>query len=178
MGDHRYALGEHEGRQEVALLAVAQLNDVLVVRVSLGATVPRPVIIRAVRAALTVRLVVFLVVGHEVAQREAVVGNDEVDGCHRLAARRPIQVRGTCQTGREAGQRGEFAAPEVTHRIAVSPVPLRPQGREAAHLVAVRAHVPRLRNELDLRDDRVLVDKVEECGESVDLSELAGKRGG
>ena len=40
MGDHGHALGEHEGRQEVALLSVAQLDDVWVVCVALCAAVP------------------------------------------------------------------------------------------------------------------------------------------
>ena len=87
MGDHGHALGEHEGCQEVALLSVAQLDDVLIVCIALGAAVPRTVVVRAVRATLEVRLIVLFVVGDEVAQREAVVCNHEVDGCHGLAAR-------------------------------------------------------------------------------------------
>ena len=103
VGDHRHTLGEHEGRQEIALLAVAQLDDLLVIRVALNAAVPRTVVVRAIRAALEVCLVVLLVVRHEVAQREAVVGGDEVDGCHGLAARRPVQVGGASQAGGEVG---------------------------------------------------------------------------
>ena len=178
VGDHRDTLGEHEGRQEVALLTVAQLDDFLVIRVALDAAVPRTVVVCAIRAALEVCLVVLFVVRDEVAQREAIVGNDEVDGRHWLATRRPVQVGGASQAGGEVGERGEFAAPEVAHRIAVPAVPLGPQGREAADLVAVRTHVPRLRDELDLRDHGVLVDEVEESGESVDLGELAGQSGG
>ena len=118
-----------------------------------------------------------LVVRHEVAQREAIVGDDEVDGRHWLATRRPVQVGGASQAGGEVGERGEFAAPEVAHRIAVPAVPLGPQGREAADLVAVRTHVPRLRDELDLRDNGILVDEIEECGQPVDLGELSGQGG-
>ena len=45
-----------------------------------------------VAAVLAVRVVVLLVVGDEVAKREAVVGGDEVDGCHRAAAGVRVQV--------------------------------------------------------------------------------------
>ena len=178
MSDHRHTLREHEGRQEVALLAVAQLDDLLVVRVALDAAVPRTVVIGAVRPTLEVRLVVLFVVGHEIAQGEAVVGDDKVDGGHRLAAGRPVEVGGTGQSGGEVGERGELAAPEIAHRVAVPAVPFGPQRREATDLVAVRTHVPRLRDELDLRDHGVLVDEIEESGESVDLGELASQGGG
>ena len=178
MGDHRHALGEHEGRQEVALLLVAQFDDVLIVCVALSAAVPRTVVVRTIRTALEVRLVVLFVIGDEVTQREAVVCDHEVDGSHGLATRRAIQVGGPCEARGEVGQRGEFSAPEVTHRIAVPAVPLGPQGWEAAHLVAVRAHVPRLGDELDLRDDGILVDQIEESGQAVDFGKLTGQGGG
>ena len=50
-------------------------------------------------------------------------------------------------------------------------------GREAADLVAALADVPRLGDQLDLADHRVLVDQVEERGQPVDLVELPGQRG-
>ncbi len=70
------------------------------------------------------------------------------------------------------------AAPEVAHRVAVDAVPLRPQDREVADLVAAGADVPGLGDQLDLREDRVLVDYVEERRQPVDIEELAGQRGG
>ena len=69
-------------------------------------------------------------------------------------------------------------APEVAHGVAVDAVPLRPQDREVAHLVAAGADVPRLGDELDLGEDRVLVDRVEERRQAVDVVELAGQRRG
>ena len=50
--------------------------------------------------------------------------------------------------------------------------------RKAADLIAARPAVPGLGNELDARDDRVLVDDVEERGEPVDVVQLAGERRG
>jgi hypothetical protein len=50
-----------------------------------------------------------------------------------------------------------------------------PQRREVADLVAAIPEVPRLGDELDLGDHRVLLDDVEERREPVDLVELAGQ---
>ncbi len=103
-------------------------------------------IVRASRAALTDSpLVVFLVVGHR-SRNETVVGSDEMIRCHQ-AARRPIQVRGIIRQDAKPGN--ENSPRRESRRVAVSPVPLRPQ--EAAW-VAVRTHVPGLSNQLDLRD--------------------------
>ena len=77
-----------------------------------------------------------------------------------------------------SAERRRLAAPEVADRVAVLAVPLRPQRGEPAHLVAAVADVPRLGDELDLGDDRVLVHQVEERRQAVDLVELAGERGG
>ena len=78
----------------------------------------------------------------------------------------------------ELGQGLVLAPPEVAHRVAVLAVPLRPQGREVAHLVAAVAQVPGLGDELDLADHRVLLDEVEEGRQPVDVVELAGQGGG
>ena len=88
-----------------------------------------------------------------------------------------VEVAGAGQALREfAGVR--VAAPEVADRVAVYAVPLRPQDREVADLVAALADVPRLGDQLHLREHRVLVDDVEERGQPVDVVQLAGQRGG
>ena len=62
--------------------------------------------------------------------------------------------------------------------VAVLAVPFRPQHGEVAHLVAAVAKVPRLGDQLDLRDHRVLVDDVEEGPQLVDFVQLAGQGAG
>ena len=52
------------------------------------------------------------------------------------------------------------------------------QHGEVADLVAARAHVPRLGDQLHLREDRVLVDDVEEGAQLVDVVQLAGQGAG
>src|SRR3712207_9332715 len=71
-----------------------------------------------------------------------------------------------------------YDALPISDRVAVLAVPLGPQGREVADLVAAVADVPGLGDELDLADDRVLVHQVEEGRQPVDGVQLAGQRRG
>ena len=172
---HRHALREQQRREEVPLLARAQRVDRRIVGRPLGPAVPRAVVVGAVLVALAVRLVVLLVVRDEVAQREAVVRGDEVDRRERPAPVGLVEVGRAAEPRSEIAQR-RLAAPEVAHRVAVDPVPLGPQDREVPDLVAARPDVPRLGDQLHLREDRILVDDVEERREAVDLVELARER--
>src|SRR5436305_372297 len=97
----------------------------------------------AVLVVLAVRLVVPVVVGDEVIEREPVMRGDEVDAGPGFAAAVIENVAGSAKARSERARRG-LAAPEVAHRIAEFVVPLRPPRREAAHLVAARATIPRL----------------------------------
>ena len=161
--------------EDVALLARAQREDLGIVGRALDAAVPRAVVVGAVLAVLEVVLVVLLVVGDEVGEREAVVRGDEVDRRRRLAPVARVEV---ARAGEALGEAADVlvAAPEVAHRVAVDAVPLRPQDREVADLIAARPDVPRLGDELDLRQHRVLVDRVEERAQAVDVVELARQR--
>ncbi len=104
-GQHRDAVGQAQGRDQVGGLPAAQREDRRVVGLALLATVPGPVVVGAVTVALAVGLVVLAVVRHQVAQREPVVGGHEVDRVVRRAPVVGVQVRG-------AGQpRGERADP-------------------------------------------------------------------
>ena len=132
----------------------------------------------AVAVVLAVGVVVFLVVGHQIRQGEAVVAGDEVDACGRAASGGLIEIRGSGQAGGELAQRCRLAAPVVADGIAVLAVPLRPQPRKIAHLVAALADIPGLGDQLDLADHRVLLDDVEERREPVDVVELPRERGG
>src|SRR5215204_40062 len=83
--NHRYALRREKRRQHVALLPTAERVDRGVVGRSFGAAVPRSIMRFAVGVVVAIGLVVLLVVRNEIAQREAVVGGDEVDAGVRPA---------------------------------------------------------------------------------------------
>ena len=140
------------------------------------AAVPRAVVALAVAVVLAVGLVVLVVVRDQVAQREAVVRGDEVDARVRPARRALVEVRAAGEAVGELGERLIGAAPEVAHAVAVLAVPFRPQRREVADLVAAFADVPRLGDQLDLADDRILLNDVEERRQPIDVVQLARQR--
>ena len=132
----------------------------------------------AVPVVLAVRLVVLVIVGDEVVEREAVVRRHEVDRGPRLAAAVGEQVGRGGEPRREIGQLPVVAAPVGSHRVAIAVVPFRPARREAADLVAAGPDVPRLGDQLDLAERRVLSAGVEETAVLVEAVRLAGQDGG
>ena len=127
----------------------------------------------AVAVVLAVRLVVLVVVGDEIVEREAVVRRHEVDRGPRLAAAIGEQVGRRGEAGGELGQLSVVAAPIGPHRVAIAVVPFRPAGRETADLVAAGPDVPRLGDQLDLAEGRVLAAGVEETAVLVEAVRLA-----
>src|SRR3954447_13817620 len=84
------------------------------------------------------------------------------------------------RAGERAGKLAEqaaFAAPVAPHGLAVDVVPFRPAGREAADLVAAEPDVPWLRNELHIRQHRVLADRREEGRVLIESRHPAERRG-
>ncbi len=102
---------------------------------------------------------------------------DEIDGGIWPAAGQRVEVATSSETVGEFGERLARAPPVVAHDVAVLAVPLRPERREVADLIAALADIPRLGDELDLGDDRILLDDVEEGTEAVDVVQLPGERG-
>ena len=167
--DHRQAGGDDHGRHHVPGLTVPQGVDHRVLGLAFDAAVPGSVVVGAVPVGLAVRPVVLDVVGDHVAQREPVVGGDEVD-----AGRRPATV-----AVEDVGRSGQplthlrdpvaVASPEVPDVVAEPVVPLAPVATEAADLVAVRAEVPRLGDDLDPAQHRIVAEQLQERVVQVDL---------
>ena len=147
---HRAALRQEDGGQQVALLARAQHLHLGIAAVALDAAVPGSVVIGAVPVLLAVGEVVLLVVGDEVAEREAVMAGDEVDARPRPAPIGLVEVAGAGQPVGEVADAGGLRAPVVPGGVAELAVPLRPADREVADLVAAWADVPRLGDQLDV----------------------------
>ena len=83
---HWRALAEQQRGQHIADLPGADTLDFGIVGRALDAAVPGPVVGRAVVVVFAVRVVVLLVVGNAVVQREAIMSGDEVDAGPGLAA--------------------------------------------------------------------------------------------
>ncbi len=84
--DHRHALAEHQHGHRVFHLPSAELVDGELTSRPFPTAVPTVVIVGAIAVVLAVGLVVLLVVGDEIVEREAVVAGDEVDRCRRAPA--------------------------------------------------------------------------------------------
>src|SRR5215203_5250681 len=89
---HRRALRQEEGGQKVPLLPVADLEDLRVGRRALMPVITGDAVIGTVSIILTIRPVVLVIVGDEVAQGEAVVGGHEIDAGVGLAPVRLVEI--------------------------------------------------------------------------------------
>ena len=103
---------------------------------------------------------------------------DEVDRRVRTAACQRVQIRAARQSIGKLAEDLIGAAPVIADRIAILAVPLRPQRREIADLISAFADVPRFRDQLHLRQHRILLNDVEERAEPIDVVQLAGERRG
>src|SRR2546425_469431 len=91
---------------------------------------------------------------------------------------RCVQVRAAGEARRELGERLVGAANEVADGVAILAVPLGPQRRKVAHLIATLADVPGLGDQLHAVHGRILMDQVEEPGQAIHGVELARQGGG
>ncbi len=175
---HRHALRQHHCRDQVALGTGADGVDIRVVGFAFDAEVARLVVVVPVVVVLAVGLVVLVFVADKVAQGESIVRHDEVDAGARSAARLAKDVRRARHAVGEIGPAAVVAQPPLPHAIAKAIVPFRPQGGEMSGLVAARANIPGFGDELDGRQNGILMDGVEKAAARVEGRMLAPQRDG
>ena len=175
---HRHALREQQRHEEIFLLLASQRQHVRARRFAFRAAIPRAVMAFAVAVVFAVGGVLLVIVRDEIAQREAVVRRDEVDAGGRMAAVMLIEIGTAGEARGEFRERGIHAAPIIARRVAVFAVPFRPARRKIADLIAAVADIPRLGNQLDAGNERVLVDNIEKRAEPVNRVKLPRKGGG
>ncbi|MNU90348.1 hypothetical protein D3C71_802130 [compost metagenome] len=134
--------------------------------------------VAAVAPVLAVGLIVLVVVADQIVQGEPIVGGDEIDRCRRAPALVVEQVGRAHDAGGELGQLPAIAAPERAHVVTEPVIPLGPARREAAELVAAGADVPRLGDQFDLAQHRVLAHRVQEAARRVEALALASQNRG
>ena len=144
--------------EEVLHLAVAQPLDGRVVGRPFDAAVPAAVVVGAVAVVFAVGLVVLVVVGDEVVEREAVVAGDEVDALLGLALLVAVDLGAADQPVGEAPDRARLAAEEVADVVAEAAVPLLPAVADEAADLIQPGGVPRLGDELGAGQRRVGLD--------------------
>jgi len=77
--EHRHALRQEQGGEQIALLPGPQRQHLGIVGRPFDPAVPAAVVIGAVAVILEVRLVVLAVITDQILEREAVVAGDEID---------------------------------------------------------------------------------------------------
>ena len=174
--NHGCSQGEQKVTEVVLHDLSAQTQDIGVVGIALRSAVPRIVIIGAVAIVLLVRVVVFLIVGHKIPERETVVARDEVDAVVRGAPVIAVQISRPCETESEVRALPAISLRDLAHRVAESTIPFGPVDREVAHLIG--SEVPGLRNEFGTAEHRVLADGIEEGRRAFKAGLLAAKHGG
>src|SRR5205823_850590 len=100
-------------------------------------------------------------------QGEPVVRGNEIDARVRTPAAVLIQIRAAREPICDLADPPFIAFPKPSDLIAILSIPLRPEHREIPDLVTAFAHVPRLSDQLHLREDRVLVNDLEKGVELV-----------
>src|SRR5439155_25411962 len=134
-GYHGHTQGERRHGQEVLHLAIPQLLDGGVLGRAFRAAIPALVIIGAVAIVFAVCLIVFVVVGDEVVERETIVTRHEVDTLLRLALLVPVDLGAADNAVRDAAQRSWFAAEEIAEVVATAALTLLPASASASAIL-------------------------------------------
>src|SRR6185436_13280265 len=172
--NHRNTLRQQQGSKEIPLLPLAQRADRRIVGRAFDAAVPAAIVGFAVAVVFAVGLVVLFVVADEVVQRESVVRGDEIDACRRAPALE--QVARSRQPRRQLADDAAVPLPVRAYGVAILAVPFRPARGEISDLIAVLTEVPRLGDQLDVRELRILADAMKKTALLIDQAIGAAER--
>ncbi len=100
---------------------------------------------------------------------ETVTRDDTIDTRKRAPAARLIEIAASGPTIFQFRNLAPISYPVSTDRIAIFPVPFSSSRRAIPNLVASRADILGLGDELDLRQHRVLPDHIEKPAQPIDL---------
>src|SRR5436305_3235643 len=124
--EHGHAPRDEQNRRKVLDLPLAQRLNVGIARCSLDATIPAQVIVDAVPVILTIGLVVFVIVGNQVIQGEAIVTGDEIDAVDRHAPLILVEIRAARDPRGNGADQPRVTFDKAAHIVAEAPVPFRP----------------------------------------------------
>jgi hypothetical protein len=120
-----------------------------------NARVPASVIVGAVTVALSVIFIMFIVVGHKIVEREAIVARHEVDTLLCLALLVSINLRAANDPVSHAAHRTGFTAKEAPHVIAELSIPLPPTVAYGAAYLVEPSRIPRFGHQLGSGERRL-----------------------
>src|ERR1700704_2577134 len=175
--EQRHTLRQHEARQQIAAHLTSHLHDIGIVGRAFDAAIRAVIFIGAVTVVLAVRLIVLALIADQIGKSEPIVDRDVVDARAGTAGVMVEQMRGTRHAAAEVSEEFAVTPPIAPQRAAKLIVPLGPAGRKSAHLIAARAEIPRLGNELYSSQDRILPDRSEKGRTAIEAVRSAAEGG-
>ena len=94
----------------------------------------------------------FVIIGHQVIEGEAIVTRDEIDSVNRYMPCRLVEIRASCNARGDLAYHPWITPDKAADIIAVAPVPFGPTiTREAADLIEASG-IPRLSNQFGISE--------------------------
>src|SRR2546422_1913827 len=156
--NHRQTQREYRHGQKVLHLPVSQLLDGRIIGGALDTPIAASVVVRAIAVGFAVQLVVPLVVGDEVIEREPVVTGYKVHTLLSLAFLVTINLRAAKQPVSKGCHRPLVATKKAANIVAEPAIPFPPTVPDEATDLVQAARVPGLSDELCARERRVRLD--------------------
>src|SRR5208337_2349188 len=123
---HRSAGRQQCQRKEILALTVAQLLDTWIFGRAFHTAVPAQVVGHTVMVVFAIGFIVFLIVRHQVVQRETVMTCNKVDALLRVQLLVAVNIRAAQQPLSQTGDRAAVASYKVPDVVAKPSVPLMP----------------------------------------------------
>src|SRR5262245_2333471 len=114
----------------------------------------------------------FFVIADDIGQSESLVGGHKVYTRVRTTSASAIEITTAGQTHSETSDQATVSFPKTSHSVAIFGVPFGPQNGKVSNLIAAFAQVPGFRDELHLRQHRVLMYNVKESSQPIHRMEL------
>src|SRR4029077_12105318 len=156
--NHGQSQRENGHCQKVLYLAISQLFDVRSIGGTLNAPVMAFVVFNAIAVIFTVWLVVLLVVGNKVVEREAIVTGDKIDAGLSFAFLVAINLGAAEQPIGKGRDRTVVTTKEAADIIAEAPIPFTPLVPDEATDLIQAGRIPGFGDELGAGKRRIRVD--------------------
>src|SRR5690349_7642645 len=160
--EHRRTNRREQDYNEVFYLAASQPLDLGILSWTFDPTVPGEVVVRPVRVAFAVRLVVLGAVRDQIAQREAVMTGHKVDALLRLPFLVPEHIWAAKRSLRQQPYRPAVAFDKAADIVAKPPVPLLPAVADKGPHLIEAGGVPRLGDQFGAGEDGIRLDVPED----------------
>ncbi len=152
---HRRSLGHEQDRQHILDLAQAQVIHVLISGRPFHPAVPTKVIICSIAVVLSVGLIVFVIVGNQVIERESIVAGNKVDATVWLPIWLLKEIRAPRDTRRQPKDGSRVSLDKAPYVVTKLPIPLRPAVPDERADLVEPSGIPGLSDDLDACQYRV-----------------------